>query len=119
MQWIKTQYVDVDVYVTENGVSDRLGNLDDLHRVYYFKHYLNQLLKSISVDSVSVKGYFAWSLMDNFEWAKGYSEKFGLHRVNMTDPERTRTPKQSASYYSNIARQNGFLETDGPCMDFL
>ena len=107
MQWIKSHYGDVDVYVTENGVSDKLGNLDDLHRIYYYKHYLNQLLKSIVLDGVQVKGYFAWSLLDNFEWAKGYTEKFGLHRVNMTDPARMRTPKQSAYYYSKIVKQNG------------
>ena len=109
-------YEDVDVYVTENGVSDRLGNLDDLHRIYYYKHYLNQLLKSITLDEVPVKGYFAWSLLDNFEWAKGYSEKFGLHQVNMTDPDRARAPKQSAYYYSKIVDQNGFVETDDPCL---
>ena len=116
MKWIKTHYEDVDVYVTENGVSDRLGNLDDLHRIYYYKHYLNQLLKSITLDEVPVKGYFAWSLLDNFEWAKGYSEKFGLHQVNMTDPDRARAPKQSAYYYSKIVEQNGFVETDDPCL---
>jgi beta-glucosidase/6-phospho-beta-glucosidase/beta-galactosidase len=48
-------------------VSDNQGNLDDIHRIYYFKHYLNQLLKSVLLDEVNVKGYFAWSLLDNFE----------------------------------------------------
>ena len=119
LQWIKSHYGDVDVHVTENGVSDRLGNLDDLHRVYYYKHYLNQLLKAISLDGVNVKGYFAWSLLDNFEWAKGYSEKFGLHYVNMTDQARTRIPKESAHYYSKIVKQNGFVETDDPCFYFI
>jgi len=119
MNWIKEHYPDIAVYVTENGFSDRLGNLDDLQRIYYYKHYLNQLLKATIVDGVNVKGYFAWSLLDNFEWGKGYSEKFGLHFVNMTDPGRARTPKQSAFYYSKIVQQNGFQETDDPCFDLF
>ena len=115
MNWIKANYGDVAVYITENGVSDKLGNLDDLHRIYYYKHYLNQLLKSIILDGVNVRGYFAWSLLDNFEWGSGYTQKFGLHYVNMTDPNRARTPKRSASFYSRIAVANGFYEDDQPC----
>ena len=45
MSWAKVEYNDPEIYVTENGFSDRLGNLDDLHRIYYYKHYLNQLLR--------------------------------------------------------------------------
>merc|ERR1712004_529173 len=60
--------VGISLNVTENGFSDKLGNIDDLQRVYYYKHYLNQVLKAIKVDGISVKGYYAWSLLDNFEW---------------------------------------------------
>ena len=46
MNWVKEEYgADVPIYITENGFSDRIGNLDDLHREYYYKHYINQLLK--------------------------------------------------------------------------
>ena len=46
MNWIKKEYgADVPIYITENGLSDRIGNLDDMHREYYYKHYINQLLK--------------------------------------------------------------------------
>ena len=49
-----------------------------------------------------MKGYTAWSLMDNFEWGAGYTEKFGIHYVNMSDPNRERIPKGSARWYSQV-----------------
>ncbi|XP_076434590.1 lactase/phlorizin hydrolase-like [Babylonia areolata] len=109
VNWIKRHYGDVPIYVTENGVSDRNATLDDHHRVRYYTLYLNELLKAINLDGVNVKGYTAWSLMDNFEWARGYSEKFGLYRVNMSDPHRARTPKASARFYRDLIKDNGFL----------
>jgi len=115
MKWIKSHYPGVDVYVTENGVSDMIGSLDDLQRIYYLKHYINQLLKSIILDEVPVRGYFVWSLLDNFEWSSGYTKKFGLNRVNFTDPARPRTVKKSFFYYNKLIRKNGFTENDSPC----
>ena len=73
------------------------------------------MLKAIKLDGISVKGYYAWSLLDNFEWAMGFTEKFGLHHVNMSDPARTRTPKESSRYLSRLIAENGFSESDGPC----
>ena len=52
--------------------------------------------------------------MDNFEWFSGFSEKFGLYSVNMSDPERTRIPKASAKYYSKLITDNGFAPEDRP-----
>jgi len=116
VNWVKDHYgSDMPIYITENGFSDNLGNSDDLQRIYVYKHYINQLLKAVIVDKVNMKGYYAWSLLDNFEWARGYTEKFGLHSVNMTDPERARTPKQSSVFYSKIVEQNGFVEGGGAC----
>lgn len=63
---------------------------------------------AINIDNVNVKGYTAWSLLDNFEWSRGYSEYFGLHYVNMSDPDRPRTPKASAAFYRELILRNGF-----------
>lgn len=65
---------------------------------------------AINIDNVNVKGYTAWSLLDNFEWSRGYSEYFGLHYVNMSDSERPRTPKASAAFYRELILRNGFPE---------
>jgi len=116
LNWINTEYGGkYDIYITENGLSDKMGNTDDLNRIYYYKHYINQILKAIKEDGVPVAGYYAWSLLDNFEWAMGYTEKFGLHSVDMNSPDRTRTAKESSKYYGKIAAANGFVEKDSPC----
>ena len=67
------------------------------------------------LDEVPVKGYYAWSLLDNFEWSLGYTEKFGLTSVNFSDPQRTRSPKKSFHYFSQLIKRNGFFEEDSPC----
>jgi len=120
LKWATAQYTteakgQPAFYITENGFSDLLGNIDDLQRIYYYKHYINQLLRAIKEDGVDLRGYYAWSLMDNFEWAMGYGEHFGLHSVDMTSDERTRTPKESSRFIAKIVANNGFTEDMGPC----
>ena len=63
---------------------------------------------AIKLDGCNVKGYTAWSLMDNFEWNAGYTEQFGIHYVNFSDPERPRKPKLSAQFYKALIADNGF-----------
>ena len=59
-------------------------------------------------DGVDVRGYFAWSLMDNFEWQSAYTQRFGLHYVDFEDDDRPRTQKASANFYSELIENNGF-----------
>lgn len=109
LNWIKTHYNNPDVIITENGWSDAVGYLDDSMRTYFYKYYINNVLKAINEDGCKVIGYTAWSLMDNFEWERGYLERFGMHHVDFNDPQRTRTPKESAKYYARLIANNGFV----------
>lgn len=80
------------VYITENGaaMNDRLvdGEVLDHDRVEYFQHHLNAVDLAIR-QGVNIQGYFAWSLMDNFEWAEGYAKRFGLVFVDYQSQQRT------------------------------
>lgn len=103
LNWIKNEFGNPLVFVTENGFAD-LGEMNDTGRIDYYTGYLNALLDAVNLDGCNVKAYTAWSVMDNMEWRDGYTLKFGLHNVNFTDPNRTRTPKASAEFYKNIIK---------------
>ncbi len=96
------------IYITENGCSsdDVLtadGQCLDTDRVMYLRNYLSQLQRAIS-DGAPVRGYFLWSLLDNFEWADGYSKRFGIVHVDFKTQKRT--PKLSAEFYKNTIARN-------------
>jgi len=96
------------IYITENGASagDQMtpqGEVLDIDRAMFLRNYLSQLQRSI-VDGAPVKGYFVWSLLDNFEWADGYDKRFGIVYVDYKTQKRT--PKLSAHLYKNIVAQN-------------
>lgn len=88
------------VYITENGVPDR----EDKQRPYVLATYLPEVWRAIQ-DGVDVRGYYHWTLVDNFEWAEGWNLRFGLIELNPETGERT--PRTSAAIYSRIARSNG------------
>ncbi|MDP3892952.1 glycoside hydrolase family 1 protein, partial [Nocardioides sp.] len=96
----------VQLYVTENGaayddVADATGFVDDTDRTAYIHDHLHAVLAAIRA-GVDVRGYFVWSLLDNFEWAWGYAKRFGIVRVDYETLERT--PKASALWYADVAR---------------
>ncbi|KAM3967155.1 LOW QUALITY PROTEIN: myrosinase 1 [Aphomia sociella] len=101
LNWIKKNYGDVPIIITENGMCD-YGGLKDYTRVSYYNDYLYQMLLAMKKDNVNVEGYFAWTLLDDFEWSDGYITKFGLYEVDFDSPERTRRKKLSADNYRNI-----------------
>ena len=55
---------------------------------------------------MDIRGYYCWTLLDNFEWAEGYNERFGLFHVDFTDPERKRTAKESVKFFREITSTN-------------
>ncbi|XP_013165350.1 PREDICTED: myrosinase 1-like [Papilio xuthus] len=99
---LKDNYNIPKIYITENGAPSLRG-LNDTHRVRYYREYLSAMIDAID-QGVNVRGHFAWSLMDNFEWTSGYTVRFGIYDVDMEDPERKRTPKKSALVYKEMAR---------------
>ncbi|NXS88978.1 LPH hydrolase, partial [Erpornis zantholeuca] len=121
LRWIKEEYNNPPIYVTENGVSERGAfEFNDTWRMHYYRTYINEALKAVTLDGVDLRGYTAWTLMDNFEWAVGYEEKFGFYHVNFSDPALPRRPKASAKYYSQIVTCNGFPDPatgPHPCLE--
>ena len=100
------------VYISENGIScpDFVftdGRVHDAYRKEYIKTYLEALRRAANSKEANVAGYFHWSLMDNFEWQNGYSQRFGLVHVDFETYKRT--PKDSYDYYRQIVRSNGAI----------
>jgi beta-glucosidase len=96
------------IYITENGAAyrDQIepdGQVDDPERISYIKRHLEMVLKAFQI-GVPVRGYFVWSLLDNFEWAYGYTKRFGLIYVDYETQQRF--PKASAKWYGRVIRAN-------------
>ncbi|GFN90101.1 lactase-phlorizin hydrolase-like [Plakobranchus ocellatus] len=107
LRWARDHYNDPPIFITESGRPDD-ADLNDDGRIYYYNNYINEVLKAIKLDGVNVKGYTAWSLMDNLEWTSGYFAKFGLYSVDFNSPNRTRTPRASAAFYHRLIANHGF-----------
>ncbi|CAL5016406.1 unnamed protein product [Urochloa decumbens] len=108
--YVKEAYGNPTVYITENGIDEANNKslslqeaLKDHARIeYYRKHFI--ALQSAIRDGANVKGYFAWSLLDNYEWGNGYSVRFGIYFVNCTDGLK-RYPKKSAHWFKNFLKK--------------
>lgn len=100
------------LYITENGAAyaDRIGpdgQVHDLSRVSFLKAHFAEASRAIAA-GVPLQGYFVWSLLDNFEWAHGYSKRFGLIYVDYETQQRI--PKASAHWYRRVIAANAVVD---------
>jgi beta-glucosidase len=108
--WVRDRYGDMPLYITENGAafydppSPIDGRVDDPLRVWYYREHLRAALEAIR-QGVDLRGYFAWSLLDNLEWSVGFTKRFGIIHVDYQT--LARTPKSSAHFYADVIRTNG------------
>jgi beta-glucosidase len=115
LSWIRKRYGDIAQYVTENGAAfydppaATGGRVADPLRIDYYRSHLRAVHAAIQ-QGVDVRGYFAWSLLDNLEWSLGYSKRFGLVHVNFETLERT--PKDSARFYADVIATQGAALAD-------
>jgi len=108
LNWIADRYPGFPIYVTENGCTvsepDAAAAKNDDFRCEFLSEYISAMKQAIVEDGKDVRGYFCWSLIDNFEWVHGYSQRFGLIRCEFDSLERI--PKKSYYHYRDIIRQN-------------
>jgi beta-glucosidase len=109
LEWVRRRYGRIPLYVTENGAAfddppraERV--VDDPQRVRYLANHLRAAHDAIR-GGVDLRGYFVWSLLDNFEWSHGYSKRFGIVHVDYATQKRT--PKTSARFYAEVIRTRG------------
>jgi beta-glucosidase len=108
--WVSQRYGDIPLYVTENGSAfydppvANDGRVEDPLRVDYLKRHLRAVHSAIQ-QGADVRGYMAWSLLDNLEWSLGFAKRFGIVHVNFETQERT--PKDSARLYARVIASNG------------
>ncbi|MEP7133236.1 MAG: GH1 family beta-glucosidase [Acidobacteriota bacterium] len=109
LRWVTARYGKLPLYVTENGAAfydpPTVGELGrDPLRVEYLREHLRAARRAMA-GGVNLRGYFAWSLLDNFEWSHGYSKRFGIVHVDFATQKRT--PKESARFYAEVIRTRG------------
>lgn len=107
--WCRRRYGDIPLYVTENGAAfydppTAEGHVADPLRIAYLRGHLRAAAAALA-QGVDLRGYFVWSLLDNFEWSLGYAKRFGIVHVDYETQQRT--PKASAHFYSAVIRSRG------------
>ncbi len=117
LKWVRDRYTPLPLYVTENGCAmpespvlpPGTARLEDLERVAYLRSHVAAVRDALA-SGVDVRGYFAWSLLDNLEWGHGFAKRFGLLHVDHAT--QVRTPKASASFLRALATTNGAAVDD-------
>jgi beta-glucosidase len=113
--WVKQRYGNLPIYVTENGAAFfdppalEGHRLADPLRVDYLRTHIKAIHGAMA-QGVDVRGYFVWSLLDNFEWSHGYSKRFGIVHVDFETQKRT--PKDSARFYAEVIASKGQVLND-------
>jgi beta-glucosidase len=108
--WVRDRYGNLPLYITENGAAfydppvAENGTIRDPLRVDYLRKHIGAVRDAMD-QGVDVRGYFVWSLLDNFEWALGYAKRFGIIHVDYKTLKRT--PKESARFYADVIRNKG------------
>jgi beta-glucosidase len=107
---LQKDYGDIPMFITENGAAykdevNEAGEVEDTERLNYIRDHLDASHRAIK-DGVNLQGYYVWSLFDNFEWAFGYDKRFGVVYVDYETQKRI--PKQSALWYKDTIKNNGF-----------
>ncbi len=110
---VQDHYGNPEMYITENGtaaldIPDDGGYVKDIERVHYLRLHLSAV-HAVIQRGANLRGYYIWSLMDNFEWASGYGPRFGIIRVDYADGQR-RIPKKSYHWYHDVIQANGVWE---------
>jgi len=107
---VTERYGKLPIYITENGAafydppSPINGRIDDPLRIEYYRQHLRAAHDAMK-QGVDLRGYYAWSLLDNYEWSLGYSKRFGI--VHVDYETQRRTIKASGRYYEEVIRSNG------------
>lgn len=110
LEWVTKRYGRIPLYVTENGAAffdppvaiD--GEVNDPNRIHYYREHLRAVHRAMT-NGADMRGYFAWSLMDNLEWSLGFAKRFGIIHVDFATQKRT--IKASGRYYSKVIETNG------------
>jgi beta-glucosidase len=108
--WVRDRYGALPLYVTENGAAfydpptPLDGRVDDPLRVDYLRQHLGAVTRALE-SGVDLRGYFVWSLLDNFEWSEGFSKRFGIVHVDFATQQRT--VKASGRFYADVIRAHG------------
>jgi beta-glucosidase len=111
---VTKEYGPMPIYIAENGAAYKDvvspdGQIHDARRLDFLKGFITALGEAIEA-GVDVRGYFVWTLLDNFEWARGYDPRFGLIYTDYSNQKRT--IKDSGRFYAEVIRDNGVKVQD-------